>query len=62
MEQCNLKNLVNFNTHSEAMLEYKLTDNNEYEPAIELSPVANHDHCSILVEGAGLRSKNYSRF
>ena len=39
------------------MLDYKLTDINEYEPAIELSPVANHDHCSILVKGAGLRKR-----
>ena len=46
-----------FNTHREAMLDYKLTDINEYEPAIELSPVANHDHCSILVKGAGLRKR-----
>ena len=62
MEQCNLKNLVNFNTRNEAMLDYVLTDINEYEPAIELSPLANNDHCSILVKGTGLRSKNYSRF
>ena len=43
MEQCNLKNLVNFNTRNEAMLDYVLTDINEYEPAIELSPLARSE-------------------
>ena len=44
------------------MLDYVLTDINEYEPAIELSPLANNDHCSILIKGTGLTRKNYSRF
>ena len=42
---------VNFNTTANAKLDLIMTDIAEYKSAIELAPIANIDHCTILLKG-----------
>ena len=44
------------------MLDYLLTDIPEYGDAEQLSPLANNDHCTILLKGANAKPTNYTRF
>ena len=59
--QNNLRNIVNFNTREDAMLDLILTDSDEYDNAVELSPIANNDHCCILVNGVETGSRKYKK-
>ena len=51
LSQLDVLSLVNFNTREQAKLDLVLTNIAEYKPAEELSPIANNDHCCILVKG-----------
>ena len=57
--QNHLANLVDFNTREGAKLDLLLTDIQEYEKAVELSPISNNDHCCILLNGVRCRSRKY---
>ena len=59
--QNNLRNIVNFNTREDAMLDLILTDSDEYDNAVELSPIANNNHCCILVNGVKTGSRKYKK-
>ena len=60
-EQAGLRNLVDFNTREGSMLDYILTDVPDYSVAEELSPLANNDYCTILLQGVKVKTNNYSR-
>lgn len=47
-EQFGLNDMVNLSTRFDNKLD--LTDINEYQPAHKLAPVADDDHCCILVK------------
>lgn len=54
-----LRTMVNFNTRGSACLDLILTDIPEYGNAIKLAPIANNDHCSILLKGVQVSRKKY---
>ena len=51
--QFGLSNVVNFNTREDAMLDLILTDISSYKSCENLAPIANNDHCCILLRGEG---------
>ena len=55
LTQLDTVNLVNFNTRDHAKLDLVYTNIKEYEPATELPPISNNDHCCILVKGTYAR-------
>ena len=57
-----MRNLVDFNSRDVSMLDYILTEIPDYGVAEELSPLANDDHCTILLQGVKVKPHNYSRF
>ena len=61
-EQLNIRNTVAFQTRENAMLDYILTDIPEYDLSEELAPLANNDHCSILLRGVKIKTGKYTRF
>ena len=61
MGQNNLRNLVNFPTRNEATLDMLLTDIPEYKTLTKLAPIANNDHCCILLDGVPAASTSRYR-
>ena len=59
-EQLNIRNTVAFQTRENAMLDYILTDIPEYDLSEELAPLANNDHCSILLRGVKIKTGKYT--
>ena len=50
---------VNFNTTANAKLDLIMTDIAEYKSAIELAPIANNDHCTILLKRCPASTSSY---
>ena len=48
-EQFGLRNIVNFSTRGDAMLDLMLTDMEDYKTPTKLAPLASNDHCCILL-------------
>ena len=48
--QLDITNVVNFNTRENAQLDLICTNISEYQSAVELSPICNNDHCTILLK------------
>ena len=61
-EQPKFRNTVALQTRENAMLDYILTDIPEYDLSEELAPLANNDHCSILLRGVKIKTGKYTRF
>jgi hypothetical protein len=58
--QFGLSNVVNFNTRGDAiMLDLILTDIPSYTFCDKLAPIANNDHCCILLRGEGNLPSRY---
>ena len=60
-EQLGLQDLVNFNTQESNKLDLILTDLSQYQAAVQLSPIAQNDHCCILVNGQRIVRNKYNR-
>ena len=51
--QLDIMNFVNFNTRENIQLDLIQTNISEYQSAVELSPICNNDHCTILLKSNG---------
>ena len=60
-QQNNLTNLVTFHTRENATLDLILTDIAEYSPATKLAPIADNDHCCLLLNGVPPKTRKYQR-
>ena len=59
--QFGFRDLVNFTTRADAKLDLVLTDEEEYTEALKLAPIAQNDHCCILVEGKLCQKSKYTK-
>ena len=60
-QQFGLQNLVNFNTRQDAILDLMLTDISDYKNPMQLAPLANNDHCCIILDGQPVKSTRYTK-
>jgi hypothetical protein len=62
LSQLDMHNLVNFNTRENAQLDLVYTNVKEYKPAQQLSPIANNDHCCVLIQSSSaIKTPKYIR-
>ena len=59
-EQLGLHNIIEFNTRGQSILDPVYTDILSKEDATKLSPLANNDHCCILIKGKPLKANRYT--
>ena len=50
---------INFNTRANTKLDLIMTDIAEYKSAIEVAPIANNDHCTILLKRCPASTSSY---
>ena len=60
-QQFGLRNIVNFNTRQDALLDLILTDIPDYKDPVQLAPLANNDHCCIILDGQPVKSTRYTK-
>ena len=60
-QQFGLRNIVNFNTRQDALLDLILTDIPDYKDPVQLAPLANNDHCCIILDGQPVKSTKYTK-
>jgi exonuclease III len=56
-----LRHLINFPTRQDARLDLCLTNINEYSDCQQLAPLANNDHCGVLLNSCGVNSAQYQK-
>ena len=59
--QFGLRDLVDFTTRENSKLDLVLTDVAEYDSPTKLAPIANNDHCCILLKGVQYHRSNYTK-
>ena len=59
--QFGFRDLVNFTTRADAKLDLVFTDVAEYNEPLELAPIAQNDHCCILVESRLCQKTKYTK-